>query len=130
LTPSSFHDSQYLPYAVINSLHTKDKVKIVYADKGYAGAPNRGFLALNKIRDGIMRKDNINAKLTDLEIERNKSISKYRYIVEQYFGISHLHNKGNIARFPKMITNIFDIMYRQFAFNLRKGAKLLEVIPV
>jgi len=130
LTPSSFHDSQYLPYAVINSLHTKDKVKIVYADKGYAGAPNRGFLALNKIKDGIMRKDNINAKLTDLEIERNKSISKYRYIVEQYFGISHLHDKGNKARFPKMITNIFDIMYRQFAFNLRKGAKLLENIPI
>jgi len=30
-------------------MHTKDK--------GYPGAPNRNFLALNKIKDGIMRKD-------------------------------------------------------------------------
>ncbi|MCK5100122.1 MAG: transposase, partial [Desulfobacteraceae bacterium] len=130
LTPSSHNDSPYLPYAVINSLHTKDKVKTVYADKGYAGTPNREFLALNKIKDGIMRKDNINAKLTEFEIKRNKSISKFRYIVEQYFGISHLHDNGNKARFPKLMTNIIDIMFRQFAFNLRKGAKTLEVIPV
>jgi IS5 family transposase len=56
------------------------KINIAYADKGYAGAPNREFLALNNIQDGIMRKDNINAKLTDFEIKRNKAISKYRYI--------------------------------------------------
>lgn len=41
---------------------------------------NSEFLALNNIKDGIMRKDNINAKLTAFEIKRNKSISKFRYI--------------------------------------------------
>ena len=129
LSPSSHNDSKYLPYAVIYSMHA-EKIKIAYADKGYAGAPNRNFLALNNIKDCIMRKDNINAKLTDFEIQRNKAISKYRYIVEQYFGISHLHDNGNKARFPKMMTNIMDIMFRQFAFNLKKGAKILEVLPV
>jgi IS5 family transposase len=129
LSPSSHNDSKYLPYAVIYSMHA-DKIQTAYADKGYAGAPNREFLALNKIKDGIMRKDNINAKLTDFEIERNKAISKYRYIVEQHFGISHLYDNGNRARFPKIMTNIVDIMFRQFAFNLKKGAKILEVIPV
>lgn len=54
-------------------MHTPDKIQTTYADKGYAGAPTRGFLALNKIKDGIMRKDNINAKLTELEIQRNKA---------------------------------------------------------
>ncbi|MCP3872353.1 MAG: IS5 family transposase [Desulfobacteraceae bacterium] len=130
LSPSSHHDSKYLPYAVIYSMHTKDKVQTVYADKGYAGAPNREFLTLNSIKDGIMRKDNINAKLTDIEITRNKAISKYRYIVEQYFGISHKHDKGYRARFPQIMKNTIDIMFRQFAFNLRKGAKILGVIPV
>ena len=77
----------------------------VYADKGYAGGPNRRFLALNKIKDGIMRKDSITAKLTELEILRNKSISKYRYIVEQYFGISHLHDTGQRTRFTKILKN-------------------------
>jgi IS5 family transposase len=128
LSPSSHNDSKYLPYAVIYSMHA-GKIKIAYADKGYAGAPNREFLALNNIQDGIMRKDNVNAKLTDFEIERNKGISKYRYIVEQHFGISHLHDRGNKARFPTMIKNTIDIMFRQFAFNLRKGAKILGVLP-
>lgn len=111
-------------------MHTKDKIQTAFADKGYAGAPNREFLSLNNlslnnIKYGIMRKDNINAKIT-----RNKAISKYRYIVEQYFGISHLHDKGYRARFTKMMKNTIDIMFRQFAFNLKKGAKILEVLPV
>jgi len=77
LSPASHNDSKYLPLAVISSMHTKDKIKTTYADKGYAGAPNREFLTLNKINDGIMRKNSINAKLTEPEIERNKAISKY-----------------------------------------------------
>lgn len=56
-------------------------MKIVYADKGYAGTPNRIFLALNDIKDGIMRKDTKTTKLTEVEIERNKKISKFRYTV-------------------------------------------------
>ena len=35
---------------------------------------------MNGIKDGIMRKDTTTAKLTELEIERNKRISKKRYI--------------------------------------------------
>ncbi len=130
LSPASHNDSPYLPRAVIYSMHTEDKIEIVYADKGYPGTPNRSFLALNEIKDGIMRKDEKNAKLTDWEIERNKTISKYRYIVEQYFGISHKCDNGNKARFPTIMKNIIDIMFRQFAFNLKKGAKILEAIPV
>ncbi len=120
LSPASHNDSPYLPRAVIYSMHTKEKIKIVYADKGYPGAPNRNFLALNKIKDGIMRKDEKNAKLTDLEIERNKGISKLRYIVEQYFGIRHRYDNGNKARFPEIMKNIIDIMFRQFAFRVNQ----------
>jgi IS5 family transposase len=130
LTPSSQNDSIHLPMVIISSMHTKDKIQKVYANKGYAGAPDRGFLALNKIKDGIMRKDSKTAKLTETEIERNKAISKLRYIVEQYFGISHLHDDGERARFPKILKNTIDIMFRQFAFNLQKGAKILNVTPV
>jgi hypothetical protein len=129
LTPASHHDSKYLPLAVVSSMHTPDKIQTAYADKGYAGAPNRDFLALNKIKDGIMRKDNINAKLTEIEIQRNKTISKFRYIVEQYFGISHLHDNGDRARFTQIMKNQIDLMFRQFAFNLKKGTKILEVLP-
>jgi hypothetical protein len=35
-----------------------------------AGKPNRDFLALNNIADGIMRKDSTTAKLTQLNMFR------------------------------------------------------------
>ena len=125
VTPASRHDSPYLPYCTIYSLHTSQKLEKVYADKGYFGEPNREFLSTNKIADGIMRKDTTSAKLTEYEKERNKLISKKRYIVEQYFGLSHLHDKAKRARFTTIFKNTIDIMCRQFAFNLKRGGKLL-----
>jgi IS5 family transposase len=83
LTPASVSDSIYLPYCVATSCHTEEPIKKVYADKGYYGKPNSGFLHMNHIEDGIMRKDTQSTKLTDYEKERNKQISKKRYIVEQ-----------------------------------------------
>ncbi len=125
ITPASHHDSPYLPFCVAGSCHTKEPVKKVFADKGYFGEPNRAFLALNKIADGIMRKNTTTAKLTTYEKERNKAISKVRYIVEQYFGISHLHNNASRARFPKLAKNAIDAMFRQMAFNLMRGTKVV-----
>ena len=75
MTPASVNDTNYLPYCTVYSMHTKQPIEKVYADKGYAGKPNREFLALNNIADGIMRKDSTTAKLTEFEIERNKGIS-------------------------------------------------------
>jgi IS5 family transposase len=65
ITPALVSDTTYLPYCTIYSRHTKQPIKKVFADKGYAGRPNRDFLADNHIADGIMRKDTTTAKLTD-----------------------------------------------------------------
>ena len=130
MTPASVNDTNYLKYCTIFSRHTKQKIKKVYADKGYAGKPNRDFLALNNIADGIMRKDSTTAKLADYEINRNKKISKVRYIVEQYFGISHLHDRAKRARFTDINKNKFDAWYRQAAFNIARGLKILRVATV
>jgi len=127
LSPASVNDTNYLPYCTTFSRHTKQPIKKVYADKGYAGKPNRDFLALNKIKDGIMRKDSTTAKLTEPEIERNKRLSKVRYIVEQYFGLSHLHDNANRARFTTIVKNNFDCWYRQAAYNIARGLKILKV---
>jgi len=72
-----------------------------------------------------MRKDTTTAKLTEFEIERNKQISKKRYIVEQYFGLSHLQDKAYRARFTEIVRNLWDSMCRQMAFNLSRGSKIL-----
>jgi transposase, IS5 family len=136
LTPASEHDSNYLPYLAIASCHTKDPIKKIYADKGYYGEPNRSFLHLNDIEDGVMRKDTKAAKLAEYEIDRNKKILKKRYIrfqpvgltgrrVEQYFGLSHLHDNAYRARFTTILKNVWDTMCRQMAFNIFRGAKLV-----
>ena len=125
MTPASVHDSNYLPYLTLASCHTEESIKKVYADKGYHGKPNRMFLHLNEIEDGIMRKDTRGAKITKREIERNRKISKKRYIVEQYFGLSHLYHGAYRARFTVMMKNIWDAMCRQMAFNLFRGSKLI-----
>jgi IS5 family transposase len=124
MTPASVNDTNLLSYCTVFSRHTKQPIKKVYADKGYAGLPNRLFLANNTIADGIMRKDSTTAKLTEHEIERNKKISKIRYIVEQYFGISHLKDNAKRARFPSINKNKFDCWVRQAAYNIFKGLKI------
>jgi len=124
ITAASVHDSNHLPYCVAASCHTDVPIKKVYADKGYFGEPNRVFLHMNDIRDGIMRKATRNTVLTDYEKERNKQIAKKRYIVEQYFGLSHLHDNGFRARFTRVIKNLIDVMCRQMAFNLFRGTKI------
>jgi hypothetical protein len=45
-------------------------------------------------------------KNTEYEKERNKKISKVRYIVEQYFGINHLHDGTKQARFTDITKNL------------------------
>jgi IS5 family transposase len=128
LTPASIHDTNYLPYLALASCHSEKPIKKIYADKGYYGEPNRSFLHLNDIQDGIMRKDTKTAKLTKMEIERNKQISKKRYIVEQYFGLSHLHTGAQRARFTTIVKNTWDAMCRQMAFNMFRGSKLLAAV--
>ena len=130
MTPASVNDTNYLPYCTAFRRHTKQPIKKVYADKGYAGKPNRDFLAINKIAEGIMRKDSTTTKLTEFEIERNKKISKTRYIVEQYFGISHLHDGAKSARFTDITKNNFDAWFRQAAFNISRGLKILKLATV
>jgi hypothetical protein len=83
LTPASVSESIYLPHCIAASCHTEDPIGKVYANKGYYGKPNRGFLHMNGIADGIMREDTRLTKLTDYEKERNKGISKKRYIVDR-----------------------------------------------
>ena len=126
MTPASHHDSPYLPLCVAGSCHTTKTIKKVYADKGYFGKNNREFLHLNNIADGIMTKAVRGTELTPFEKDRNKAISQVRYIVEQYFGISHLHNNAFRARFTRLIKNAIDALFRQMAFNLLRGTKVIS----
>jgi len=126
LSPASVHDTNYFQYCTIFSLRTNTRIRIAYADKAYFSELNRSFLHTNGFQDGIMRKNTKTAKLTTYEKERNKKISKVRYIVEQYFGLSHLHDNGQRARFTTIAKNNIDLWFRQVAFNIKRGLKLTQ----
>ena len=130
MSAASVHDTNYFQYCTVYSRHTSQPIEKAFADKAYFGEPNRNFLSMNNIQDGIMRKDTTTAKLTSYEKERNKKISKVRYIVEQYFGLSHLHDGAYRARFNTTVKNKFDCWYRQAVYNISRGLKILGVATV
>jgi transposase, IS5 family len=86
MSKASEHDTNYFQSIAVRGMQGQEMPPKGYADKGYCSQDNREFVSLNKIADGIMRKDYPNAKLTELGHERNKGISKIRYKIEQYFG--------------------------------------------
>lgn len=83
---------------------------------------------MNHIEDDIMRKETRSTKLTDYEKERDNRISKKRYIVEQYFGLSHLHDHALRAQFTWIVKNAIDGLFRQMVFNLFWGGRILGTV--
>jgi len=121
ISRASEHDTNYFQTAVVKGIHGDNLPPKVYADKGYCGEPNRSFLSLNGIGDGIMRKDQINARLGPMEIERNRMISKVMYKIEQYFGLSHLHQMGSGARFTTLAKENWERLCGVMAFNIKRA---------
>jgi len=117
---ASEHDTVYFPYVVAKGLHGKDVPERVYADKGYSSETNRDFLNLNEMADGIMRKGQVNASLTRFEIERNKGISKIRYVIEQYFGLTEMNQGAGKARFTTLVKEGWNRLCQVMAFNIKR----------
>ena len=106
------------------------KVNFTFADMALSTSmeKNRAIKRMeeiNAIADGIMRRATGRTSLTAFEVARNKAIAKIRYIVEQYFGLTHLHNNASRARFTTIAKNATDALFRQFAFNLQRGTRVL-----
>ena len=120
ITPASQNDTNHLQAVVVKGLHGEELPPKVYADKGYCSKKNRRFLTMNGIRDGIMRKDQVNAKLTEREIKRNRGISKIRYKIEQYFGLSALEQEAGQARFTTLAKEGWNRLCGVIAFNCKR----------
>ena len=120
MTRASEHDTKYFSYVVMKGIQGKKLPTKVYVDNGYCGEPNRDFLHMNGIDDGIMRKNQINAALTEKEIQRNKEISKVRYKIEQYFGITHKYHGAVKARFTTIVKENWDHLCGAMAFSIKR----------
>jgi len=120
VSKASEHDTNFFQVVAVKGMHGKENPPKIYADKGYCSKDNRKFLTRNEISDGIMRKDHKNAKLTEWEHERNKMISKVRYKIEQYFGLTERHMGGGRARFTTLIKENWNRMGMVMAFNIKR----------
>jgi len=130
ISKASEHDTNYFQAVIIKSLHGDSLPSRVYADKGYCSGLNRVFLNDNNIADGIMRKNLINARLTDFEIQRNKLISKVRYKIGQYFGLTELHQGAGKARFTTLAKQGWDNLCGVMAFNIKRVTLVMQKQPV
>jgi transposase, IS5 family len=75
---------------------------------------------MNGMSDGIMRKNQIHAALTEAEFQRNKEISKVRYKIEQYFGITQKYHRAGKARFTTIMKEHWDHLCGAMAFNIKR----------
>ena len=122
LSKASEHDTKYFQYVVIKGIHTKKLPPKVYVDKGYHhGHASREFLHVNDMADGIMRKYERNAILTELETTRNKMISEVSYKIEQYFGVTALHQGAGQARFTTLLKEGWDRLCHAIAINIKRS---------
>lgn len=81
IKPANVSEVTHLEEALSNI--SSDYIKVLFTDKGYASAKNVEWLKNNKIGNGIMSKASRNNPLTKAQINRNKRISKTRYIIER-----------------------------------------------
>jgi IS5 family transposase len=133
LSKAPEHDTNYFQYVVIKGIHTRKLPLKIYADKGYHGHTNQEFLHINNMVDGIIGKDERNAILKELEIERNKMISKVRYKIEQYSGVTALHQGAGQARFTTLVNVGWDRLCHGIAFNIKRsylaGVRKTATVP-
>ena len=112
--------------AVLVNANLED-IKVLYTDKGYTSTDNSLWLQANKIGDGIMDKAYRNRPLTYKQKQRNKRISKSRYIVERTNA-----TVKNIFKFSKSKYIGLDKVKNQallvaVAHNLLKAANKIKV---
>jgi IS5 family transposase len=97
---------------------------MVIADKGYAGEPNRRYLAEKGYRDGIMSKAYRNRPLSEKEKKRNAGLSKIRWIVERSFGTLKKVQGFMRARYLGRAKIELELYFQALAHNMRKAINL------
>ncbi len=109
---------------LVESLDLQPRAAVL-ADKGYASAKNREYLQDQGYTDGIMSRAVRGRSLTEEETARNKSISLFRYVVEQTFGTLKRRYGLFRARYVGRLKTQAEVLLCSIALNLRKAATML-----
>jgi len=122
MTAGNVHDSQ-----VFTELLSGDEAA-VYADSAYASGKTDEWLGDKKIDNCVLARAYRNKPLTDAQKQRNKMLSKIRYIVERFFGIAKLHYGMAQARYLGLGRNKMRVAIICMANNIKRGVSLQREI--
>lgn len=122
-TPANRHDSQ--PF-----IGLVDKAKLppgarVHTDKAYASRPHSDALTSRGLKNGIQDKAVRNKPLTQRQLQRNRLISKARYVVERTFGSQARWFGGKILRYRGLAKAHAWHLLLAMAYNLKRLPVLL-----
>lgn len=121
-TAGNVHDSQ-----VFTELLSGDE-EAVFADSAYASHKTNDWLAENHIENGVLERAYRNKKLTVKQKQRNKLLSRTRFIVERFFGVAKLHYGMSKARYVGLMRNKMRVAIICMAHNIKRGVSLqLEI---
>lgn len=121
-TAGNVHDSQ-----VFTELLSGDEAK-VFADSAYASEKTNAWLSEKNIGNGVLERAYRNKKLTDEQKQRNKMLSRTRYIIERFFGIAKLHYGMTKARYLGLARNKMRVAMICMAQNIKRGVSLQREI--
>ncbi len=122
MTAGNVHDSQVFTELLSGS------EEAVYADSAYASGKTDAWLREHKIENGVLNRAYRNTPLTVKQKQRNKMLSKTRYIVERFFGIAKLHYGMAKARYLGLVRNKMRVAIICMANNLKRGVSLQQEI--
>ena len=101
--------------------------RTVYGDKGYPSQANADLLKAQGCRNGVMAKATRGHPLTFWQKQRNKAISKRRYIVEQVFGTlkrKFCFGRASYRGREKVEAQLY---FKAICFNLLKAHRSVEI---
>jgi len=107
--------------AILNEIMLEEGLSVL-ADKGYTSAKNSAFLKSKNLVDKIMLKATKSNKLTEEQKLENKEISKFRFVVEQTFGLLKQHFGFDRMRYVGQRKGELEYMLKALAFNLKKAS--------
>lgn len=126
-TPANTSEINHLAN-VLSKIHSKENIKVLFTDKGYASKNNKKLLSKNNIGNGIMDKATRNNPLTKKQIDRNKRISKTRYIVERTNATTTTRFNFRKTKYIGLIKANSQSLLVAIAHNLLKAANKIELI--
>ena len=101
--------------------------RIIY-DKGADSAANRKACAERGLKDGIMRRKPKGRKMPHWEKERNRLLSKRRFVVERTFGTMKRTYGMSRAKLTGLAKVTTEAIGKALAYNLRRAANRIVAV--